>query len=525
MIASDIQRLVIDAVASAGRPDWMIVRRMCDSDDGDRRLKFSLFDDWHGRELPFGRHQGFITFAGASYKDVTTMLRDIYGHVKDDEMAVANLWILACRISMEAEDYLLGYIKQLMTESQRNRVFDILASSVVSEAYGGVGYYPETVDGWMRLQFAYESCEHDFVCSIATLVSDGRKIDMDLLLKLPACLISALVFYGGYSLTLTPSEACVQTEPRRLALLCAMALHYSYDKFYEPEWLSQKLVDKMITGDGSIVGRSLLREAWMYRPQQTRFTLQQIRLMKYCRLAVVSILAADDDATRLWIDSLDIVKDMPVVLYLASAMAPTPEILTILGNRVIAALGDEVAAFPKTLAQRGGNSGLTSLSLEARQSGVVFSMLGQSLASLENDGLKNLTKTLYALKQLYAGGYHATQFAMGVTELLIIAALMCGPQTDDREAVLLEIIRKADETVMTPYVHLAERTAAMWEPGYITSAHDLDKGKVIFNNLLRSALERQDGDPVKVRATALANSIAATATTIWPYNRLFICNG
>ena len=53
-------------------------------------------------------------------------------------------------------------------------------------------------------------------------------------------------------------------------------------------------------------------------------------------------------------------------------------------------------------------------------------MLGQSLANLENDGLKNLTKTLYALKQLYAGGYHATQFAMGVTELLIIAALMCG---------------------------------------------------------------------------------------------------
>lgn len=152
-------------------------------------------------------------------------------------------------------------------------------------------------------------------------------------------------------------------------------------------------------------------------------------------------------------------------------------------------------------------------------------MLGQSLACLGKDGLKNLTKTLYTLKQLYAGGYHATQFAMSVTELLILAALMCGPQTDDREAVLLEIIRKADETVMTPYVHLAERTAAIWEPGYITSAHDLDKGKVIFNNLLRSALERQDGDPVKVRATALANSIAATATTIWPYNRLFICNG
>ncbi len=525
MIASDIQRLVIDAVASAGRPDWMIVRRMCDSDDGDRRLKFSLFDDWHGRELPFGRHQGFITFAGASYKDVTTMLRDIYGHVKDDEMAVANLWILACRISMEAEDYLLGYIKQLMTESQRNRVFDILASSVVSEAYGGVGYYPETVDGWIRLQCACESCAHDFACSIATLVSDGRKIDMDLLFKLPACLISALIFYCGYRLSLTPAEACALAEPRRLALLCAMALHYSYDKFYEPEWLSQKFVDKMIIGDGATVGRSLLREAWMYRPQQTRFTLQQIRLMKYCRRAVVSMLAAADDATRLWVDSLDIVKDVPVVLYLANAMAPTPEILTILGNRVIAALGDEVAAFPKTLAQRGGNSGLTSLSLEARQSGAVFSMLGQSLASLENDGLKNLTKTLYALKQLYAGGYHATQFAMGVTELLIIAALMCGPQADDREAVLLEIIRKTDETVMTPYVHLAERTAAIWEPGYVTNAYDLDKGKVILNKLLHNTLERQDGDPVKVRATALANSIAATATTIWPYNRLFICNG
>lgn len=525
MIASDIQRLVIDAVASAGRPDWMIVRRMCDSDDGDRWLKFSLFDDWHGRELPFGRHQGFITFVGASYKDVTTMLCDIYSHVKDDDMAVANLWILACRINMKAEDYLLGYIKQLMTESQRNRVFDILASSVVSEAYGGVGYYPETVDGWIRLQCACESCAHDFACSIATLVSDGRKIDMDLLFKLPACLISALIFYCGYRLSLTPAEACALAEPRRLALLCAMALHYSYDKFYEPEWLSQKFVDKMIIGDGATVGRSLLREAWMYSQQQTRFTLQQIRLMKYCRRAVVSILAAADDATRLWIDSLDIVKDMPVVLYLASAMAPKPEVPTILGNRVIATLGDEVAAFPKILAQRGGNSALTSLSLEARQSGVVFSMLGQSLASLGKDGLKDLTKTFYALKQLYAGGYHATQFAMSVTELLILAALMCGPQTDDREAVLLEIIRKADETVMTPYVHLAERTAAIWEPGYITSAHDLDKGKVIFNNLLRSALERQDGDPVKVRATALTNSIAATATTIWPYNRLFICNG
>lgn len=186
---------------------------------------------------------------------------------------------------------------------------------------------------------------------------------------------------------------------------------------------------------------------------------------------------------------------------------------------------DEVAAFPKILAQRGGNSGLTSLPLEARQSGVVFNMLGQSLACLGKDGLKDLTKTFYALKQLYAGGYHATRFAMSVTELLIIAALMCGPQTDDREAVLLEIIRKTDETVMTPYVHLAERTAAIWEPGYVMSVYDPDKGKVILNNLLRSTLERQDGDPVKVRATALANSIAATATTIWPYNRLFICNG
>lgn len=518
MIASDIQRLVIDAVASAGHPDWMIVRRMCDSDDGDRRLKFSLFDDWHGRELPFGRHQGFITFVGASYKDVTTMLRDIYSHVKDDDMAVANLWILACRISMKAEDCLLGYIKQLMAESQRNRVFEILASSVVSEAYGGVGVYPETVDGWMRLQFAYESHAHDFGCSIATLVSDGRKIDMDLLFKLPACLISALIFYGGYRLSLTPAEACALAEPRCLALLCAMALHYSYDKFYEPEWLSQKFVDKMITGDGASVGLSLLREVWMYRPQQIRFTLQQVRLMKYCRRAVVSILAAADDATRLWIDSLDIVKDMPVVLYLASAMAPKPEVPTILGNRVIAALGDEVAAFPKILAQRGGNSGLTSLPLEARQSGVVFSMLGQSLASLGKDGLKDLTKTLYTLKQLYAGGYHATQFAMCVTELLIIAALMCGPQTDDREAVLLEIIRKADETVMTPYVHLAERAAAIWEPAYVTNAYDLDKGKVILNKLLRNALERQDGDPVKVRATAVAASITATATTPWAYN-------
>lgn len=525
MIASDIQRLVIDAVASAGRPDWMIVRRMCDSDDGDRRLKFSLFDDWRGRELPFGRHQGFITFVGASYEDVTTMLRNIYGHVKDDDMAVANLWILAGRISMKAEDYLLGYLKGIMAEEQRCRVFEILAGSVLLEAYGGAEAYPETIRGWVQLQFAYESRAHDFADQIAELISDGRTIDIDLLFKLPPGLISALIFYGDYRLSMTKNEALAQTEPRRLALLCAMALHYSYDKFYEPEWLSQKFVDKMITGDGATVGLSLLRESWMYRPQQTRFTLQQIRLMKYCRRAVVSILAAADDATRLWVDSLDIVKDMPVVLYLAGAMAPKPEVPTILGNRVIAALGDEVAAFPKILAQRGGNSGLTSLPLEARQSGVVFSMLGQSLACLGKDGLKNLTKTLYTLKQLYAGGYHATQFAMSVTELLILAALMCGPQADDREAVLLEIIRKTDETVMTPYVHLAERTAAIWEPGYVTNAYDLDKGKVIFNNLLRSALERQDGDPVKVRATALTNSIAATATTIWPYNRLFICNG
>lgn len=525
MIESDIQKLVIDAITTAGRPDWMIVRRICDSDDGDRRLGFSLFDDWRGRELPFGMHQEFITFVGSSYNEVTAMLRDIYGHVKDDDMAVANLWILAGRISMKAEDYLLGYLKQLMVESQRNRVFEILASSVVSEAYGGVGDYPETVSGWVRLQFAYESHAHDFADAIVTLVSDRRKIDMDVLFKLPACLISALIFYGGYRLSLAPAEACALTEPRRLALLCAMALHYSCDKLYVPEWLSQEFVDKMITEDGSIVGRSLLRESWMYRPQQTRFTLQQIRLMKYCRRAVVSMLAVADDATRQWVDSLDIVKDMPVVLYLASAMAPKPEIFTILGNRVIAALGDEVAAFQKILAQRGGNSGLTSLPLEARQSGVVFSMLGQSLASLGKDGLKDLTKTLYALKQLYTGGYHVTQFAMSVTELLILAALMCGPQTDDREAVMLEIIRKADETVMTPYVHLAERTAAIWEPGYVTSAYDLDKGKVILNELLRSVLKRQDHDPVKIRATALANSIAATATTIWPYNMLSVCNG
>lgn len=518
MIASDIQKLVIDAVASAGRPDWMIVRHLCDSCDGDRRLKFSLFDDWRSGGLPFDKHQGFITFVGASCKDVTTMLRYIYGHVKDDDVAVTNLWILARRISMKAEDYLLGYIKRLMTEAQRRSVYEILAAAAVSEAYVGAGDYPETVGGWLRFRFAYEPHAYDFADSIAMLVSDDREIDIDLLFKLPACLISSLIFFGGYRLSLTSAEACAETELRRLALLCADALNYSSDKFYEPKWLSQAFVDKMIAENCETVGLPLMREVWMYRPQQTKFTLQQIRLMKYCRRAVVSILAAANDASRRWIDSLDIVKDVPVVLYLASAMRPKPEILTILGNRVIAELGDEVTAFPRILASREGNSGLTSLPLEARKSKVVFDMLGQCLASIDKDALKALTKTLYDLKQLYLGGYHATRFAMCVTELPVLAVLMCGPQTDDREAVLLSIIEAVDKIVMTPYVHLAERTAAIWEPGYVASVYDLNKGRIILNSLLRSALKRQDDDPVKVRAKAVAASIAATATTPWPYN-------
>ena len=224
MIAQDIRHMIIDELVSVGRVDWMIVRHLHGVDDGDLRLEFNLFDDWRGRDLPLGRHQGFIKFVGASYDDVAAMIDDVYEYVKDDDMAVANLWILARRINMEEDDCLLEHLKQRLPEWQRRRVSEIITSSAVSVVYGGENTYPTTVNGWLRLQSVYASNVYDLAYSIVELVREDRTIDIDTLFKLPPSLIGALVFFGGYRLSLTPADALKVTEPRCLSLLCALAL-------------------------------------------------------------------------------------------------------------------------------------------------------------------------------------------------------------------------------------------------------------------------------------------------------------
>lgn len=505
-------------------PQWMIVRQLHEAFADDPRLNFCLFDDWRDGRLPFDRHQGYVKLTTACNDSMERIIRELCNEAEKDIWAVANLWIFINRID-GTDDESNGYqtlFRSLVPYGKRHKAFNKIVESVRKDAYRYVpdrNDMPTTIRGWQRFTMYAHSQETDFAYSIASLIVDDNEIGLQDLFKLPPYVIGALVGFRGYRLQLTAEEALTITDNAQVAFLAERMLNGGLNAPLA-DWMTSELVHQLMADRAETVGLDLLQQAWFYNPQQTEFSQRELLIRKMTRQVVTDILSSDNNQTESWIEALDLMDHLPLILQFMSQDTGciSDEVKKKIGRAIPDKLQVEIARFSTALTQEHCPIRLSGTKMNTPTAPAVGRMAAETILLVWPETEKLWTKILYAVKELYLGGWHACRFATGFTEMLLIIILHADIKDNKDEKRLLQLIEKINQTILTPYVHLTERTEAIWDDEFNPSPYSEDIGKILINNRLCESLKAKN-DYARHVAKSLSNSIHQTSTTPWPFER------
>ncbi len=526
MISKETTDLIVNELIVIDRPDWMIVRRLYESLHEDVHIKFSLFDDWRWKnELPFGKHQGFISFRDATLPEITTLITSLYDKVADNDVAVANLWILTDRITLRTDSDLLSILKKKLPDTQHKRVYKILVDSLRKQVVNNdaVEPMPLRLKEWQRYINGYDYKAGELAESILFLVSDRRVVGLADLLLLSPRFVGSLIGFWGVRVHLTPAEAMCITDPHRLAFLAAIAASQTY--YYLPQWLTQEFVSRLVHDTASGIGLELLRDVFKPMPPGAVTNRHRLRLIAYCKEAVSEILMGNEETAKEWISRLDGVKDIPQVLYIISLsrIVVSDEIKNRIANHCIIGLKAITADFGRSLSDKHSRYNLTSLQLMTPDSMAAMAVFGECLAKIDEEGKKWFKKMLFEIKPLFAGGYDAKSLAMFTTELLLCSfisgAIWQSCMYANEVTTLSHLIDEMGRFIMIPYVHLAERSDAVWDPGYSATQFHPDNPRLLLNHLIKNGMVNKDYHPARIISDNIVDIIHKTSTILWPFER------
>lgn len=516
-----LEQLVL--LINRDKPQWMIVRDLNAVFAGDRRLGFSLFDDWQSGRLPFDRHQGFVTFRCAGADGLKAVITALCDAAKEKVCAIGNLWILIdCLNCTNKESFdIQNLFRSLIPLERRRAAFDWIVPYVRDEAYRYIpdrNDLPASIGGWMR--FTISSDAHDYAHFLASLIAGDGSIGLADLFKLPPYLIGALVGFMGYRLALSAAEALAVTEEAQVAFLAAQMLNYGGDASSVPEWMSRDLVYGLMVDRAETVGLDLFRRAWTYHPQQTRFPRQQRWLRRLTRSVVTELLSAGDATALRWIGTLDLVDHVPLVLLMMdNPRIPIPDAVhEKMGRHILERLQAEVNGLAADLAGERCRVRITSTRMNLPGASRIARMACRMIVGVWPQVEKSVRNMLYAVRGLFYGGWHARRFASAFVESLLFVVLHAETEGETELQDVMKLIDCMDRTVMTPYVHLTEREETIWDDGFQLTPYSPELNTVVINSCLRYLLARGNDESRRI-AGALADSIRHTSTTPWPFER------
>ncbi|MDR2083749.1 MAG: hypothetical protein LBP67_01985 [Bacteroidales bacterium] len=481
--------------------DWLIVHTVSKHGNIIDGLEFSFVDEQERLDEPFKTCQGYISLKrDDAIKKFNELIVELSDYFKENLITLANLFIIATRTCYKGEDKktILKNFKQKTGQSLCNKIFAKLIDSLNSDYYKDNHFNKnqfKSTDEWIEIfrSAQYAHSISDPLVESLFLVQDkqGYNLNYNLLKNMKPFMRAVLIEQYGFILEISNRGLrAIYENQYELSFLSAYLINIHSSEV--PNWLSQELVEKFITKHWGSIGKQVFVHVFglSYRNKNQNEVIES--LGNLIHEVLYDRLSKDSEESKKLINTFEFPKDFIALFYWFDLKHVDTNSITeinkttILG-RFIQELQRINNELPTFFASEHSSDPWVSFQFGEQKYQITFAYLLWFLLYATCEDNKQLKKIFYKIKPLFYGGFRACRLATQFTELMLLIGLSAIHLNDiDKNgwSSIKKYLAIIEETVLIPYIHIAERNSEIWDINNKIEMPQYQAGLYLVNDFL-----------------------------------------
>lgn len=475
--------------------NWLIVHEVAKEATGQYSdIEFSFVNGEERRDEPFATNQGYISLNSREAIDqVTTSILELANVFKTNTLALANLYVIACRLSYSAEDdeSILSQLSNTLGTEPSEEVFSLLLIDLNNTFYSEHRLFSETpanAEDWLSL---FNSADYLHTISnpllqcLKLVTREKATINYSWLKRMKPLLRAVIVGQYGYDITITQQElAEVYQKSEELAFCAACLLDDISEKKTPPDWLNKILVSQIVD-KWETSGRQTLIEVFgiSFRNMNSNKVYDELGVL--IDEVLKTRLMTDERTTREWIEKLEFPSDFIALFGWVKSknvdLSEVPEInvekITI---QFLSELEKILASAQEYFADHRRSDPFATYLLTKEKYGMALAYLLFFMIHSEEENVNRFRSICLGFKPFFYGARQSQYFATRFTEVILLMFLISDSISDLGEnagEMLKKYLKVISDTLLIPYVHLTERDDEIWNPESERQVLEFNAGK------------------------------------------------
>lgn len=490
--------------------DWMIVHDISKSKIESDGIEFSFVDGKERRDEPFKTNQGYISFKNSyTIKEFSKIADELLEEFKFNYIELANLFILFTRTSYKGEDKeeLIKNFKKQLGKGDCINIFNLLISSLNSEYYKDGYSLKKTLNtnDWLDIfrstQYMHSISDPLINCLQLVRNERNRKIDFELLEKMKPLLRAVLMGQYGFDLKISNGKLkMLYGNAEELTFLSACLIDDTAPDKIPPDWLTETLVEKFLKTHWDAIGKQLFVHVFGLSFRNKNDNKLYERLEDLSHNILFKQIQTESSVTIKWISEFEFPNDFIALFAWMSLkkinLSEIPDSnRAAITNQFVAELQMISKSIPVHLASENSSDPFTSYQLHEGKYQTALAYILLFLLSASNSNRKDIESVCHEFKPLFYGGFRASNLATHYAELMILIGLSVNHLHglgENEYSSLKQYLKIITDTILIPYIHLAERDDEIWNPESEKETFQFNAGKHLVTSSIKKIQESED---------------------------------
>lgn len=489
--------------------DWMIVHGISKSKIEIEGVEFLFVDGKERYNEPFKINQGYLSLRNSfAIIEFTKIASGLLKEFKFNSIALSNLFILFTRTSYKGEDkesLLKNFKKQLGKDACTN-VFNLLISSLNSEYYKD-NYStkkPLNTNDWLDIfraaQYIHGISDPLINCLQLVRRERNRNVDFTILENMNPLLRAILVGQYGFDLEISKSKLKkLYKSTEELTFLSACLIDDSEPDKIPPDWLTEILIERFLENHWDLIGKHIFVHVYGLSFRNKNCNKLYERISDLSHVILLKQIHNEGVETENWISKFKFPNDFIALFGWLSSKKINPieipdsnrEAIT---NQFISELKIIKKTIPVHLASENSSDPFISYQLYEGKYQTALAYILLFLLSATNSNRKDIEGVCHEFKPLFYGGFRATNLATHYAELMILIGLSVNHLQglgENEYISLKQYLKIITDTILIPYIHLAERDDKIWNPESEKDTFQFNAGKHLVTSSIKKIKESE----------------------------------
>jgi hypothetical protein len=480
--------------------DWLIVHEISKQNIKVDGIEFSFVDGKERLDEPFKTCQGYISLKNDSaIKGFDKIVAELSDYFKDNLTALSNLFIINTRTSYKGEDkeIILKHFKKKIRQICCAEIFANLIDSLNTEYYKDTRFKSKnnftSLNEWLEIfqsaQYTHSISDPLLDCLFLVREEHCSSINYDLFQDMKPLMRAVLIEQYGFTIEMSDTKLKeIHNNQYELSFLSA----YLIDESQVPNWVSQELISIFINNHWKNIGEQFFIHIFGLSYKNKNQNELNSHLADLMHNILSNKILNDSAGARELIKMLEFPKDFIALFYWFHSkqieINTIPDAIRVLVlEQFIGELQRIRKVLPAYFASEHSTDPFSSFQLNEQKYQMALAYLLWFLLFASNEHRKQLKNIFYEFKPLFYGGFRAYHLAMQFAELMLLIGLSV-IHLNELDTAEWDAIKKylsiIEETILIPYIHLAERNSEIWDMNSKKELHQYQAGLYLINEYL-----------------------------------------